>query len=80
MRQAPCACGRELHYSDAAIQAYVDCAIEELGPTVPVSTPAGTWYVPRHYYALHGLDAAALPRLARVYRWEKERGKERVAQ
>lgn len=67
-----CACGRALHYSDPAIQAYVERAIEELGETVLISTPAGTWYVPRHYYALHGLEVAALPRLARAYHWRKE--------
>jgi hypothetical protein len=76
MGPARCPCGRVLHYSDAAIQAYVERSIEERGPTVPASTPAGTWFVPRHFIALHGLTAAALPRLARAYGW----GKEQVAQ
>jgi hypothetical protein len=67
-----CPCGQPLHYSDPAIQAYVDLLIAELGPTIPVSTSAGTFHVPRHFIALHGLDASALPRLARLYRWGKE--------
>jgi hypothetical protein len=67
-----CPCGQALHYSDPAIQAYVERMIEELGSTVSISTPAGTWHVPRHYLALHGYDAADLPRLARLYRWDNE--------
>jgi hypothetical protein len=71
-RRELCACGQPLHYSDPAIQAYVELMIEELGPTVPISTPAGTWDVPRHYLALHGIDTAELPRLARLHRWGHE--------
>ena len=58
MQTGLCFCGRPLHYSDPAIEAYVERAIAELGPMVTVSTPAGTWSVPRHYIALHGIDEA----------------------
>lgn len=64
---ALCLCGRVLHYSDPAIQALVDLAIEELGPTVACVTPRGTVYVPRHYVALHGIDAASALQLARAH-------------
>jgi hypothetical protein len=67
-----CDCGRPLHYSDPAIQLYVERAIAELGETLPIATPTGTWCVPRHYYALHGLTMASLPRLARLHHWKKE--------
>ena len=59
-----CGCGRPLHYSNQAIRALVQELVAELGPDVTVTTPAGTWLVPRHYLALHGLAAGELPRLA----------------
>ena len=68
-RPVLCACGLALHYSDPAIQAYVERAIDELGPTVVVSTAEGSWEVPRHYIALHGLELSALARLALLYHW-----------
>jgi hypothetical protein len=66
-----CPCGSLLHYSDPVLQVVVERSIERFGPTVAVTTSAGTWFVDRHYYALHGLKRAALPRLARKYHWAK---------
>ncbi len=58
-----CACGRPLHYSDPRVEALVRDLVARLGPTMPVSTGGRTWLVPRHYIALHGLNADELPRL-----------------
>lgn len=64
-----CPCGRPLHYSSHAIESYIQHYVEILGPTLDVTTPAGTWAVPRHYIALHGLKANELPELAQHYGW-----------
>ena len=59
-----CACGQPLHYTDPAIQARVQSLVDKLGETVDVSV-IGSWYkIPRHYIALHGIEASELPRLA----------------
>jgi hypothetical protein len=58
-----CPCGRPLHYDDPAILRQVDALVYLLGEHVPVTTPAGTWLVSRHYIALHGIRAAELPGL-----------------
>ncbi len=60
-----CACGQPLHYTDSTVQAIVDRLVAEHGATVVVEV-AGTFrkfLVPRHYIALHGLKATALPAL-----------------
>jgi hypothetical protein len=59
-----CACGQPLHYRSPEVRATIERMIALLGPEVAVSTPGGAWWVPRHYIALHGLAAAALPELA----------------
>lgn len=66
-----CACGKPLHYSDAGAEFIVRQLVAELGPTQPVTTPRGTWRVPRHYVALHGLSSDALPYLAARFGWEQ---------
>ena len=71
---ANCPCGLPLHYADAMIAACVQRSIDVLGPTLAVSTPAGTWAVPQHFLALHRFALSSLPRLARRYRWRQERG------
>lgn len=53
-----CHCGRPLHYSDPEIERKVRTLIDQLGPTIKVTTPRGSWLVPRHYIALHGLKGA----------------------
>ena len=72
-------CSGELpsRYSDVTIEAFVQRAVERFGPTVSVATPAGTWHVPRHFYALHGVKIAELSRLACRHGWAK--AKSRVA-
>lgn len=60
-----CSCGRSLHYTDPAVRAEVERYIAQLGPAVKISLPSigRTYIVPRHYIALHGLNAAVLPEL-----------------
>jgi hypothetical protein len=45
--------------------------VDELGETIRVGTPWGTWLVPRHYVALHGIKAFEVPSLAIVNGWER---------
>ena len=45
--------------------------IDEKGETVIVSTPDGTWDVPRIWIGFHGLKADELPELAARYGWPK---------
>ena len=66
----PCGCGRV--YTDPGIEAEVMRFVGELGECVKLSTPAGSWLVPRHYIALHGIKADELPTLAATHGWEKE--------
>jgi hypothetical protein len=48
--------------------------VARLGPLIPVTAPAGTFMVPRHFVALHGLYAEELPALAERYGWERLEG------
>lgn len=68
-----CPCGRQLHYTDKAIEAKVKALIKEKGRTVEVTVGAETWRVPRHYIALHGLRAKDLSYLGYNYGWERIR-------
>lgn len=58
-----CACGKPLHYSDPVIQQMVQSYVDKLGENEPVTVGGRTWLVPRHYLALHGLNAWELPAL-----------------
>lgn len=58
-------------YSVPENQAFVERQIAALGPYIQVTTPHGSWMVPRHYIALHGLKSMDLPGLAQLYGWEK---------
>jgi len=68
---ALCSCGEPLHYTDPTIQSQVQEMVDRLGATTRVTTPGGSWQVPRHYIALHGLIAAAIPELAESCGWER---------
>jgi hypothetical protein len=67
-----CPCGQPLHYSDPDLKASVDFLVSQLGWTVAVKISTGTYYVPRHYIALHGISARELPYLAAEYDWRVE--------
>lgn len=66
-----CPCGKPLHYSSKAREYMMLQMVRQLGETVPVSTPAGKWAVPRHFIALHGFEAGELPALAQRYGFKK---------
>jgi len=68
-----CACGLELHYTDQALRAYVNAMISVSGATVEVEVLGGgkVYKVPRHYLALHGLNAKDLPELAAKHGFEE---------
>lgn len=59
MADIMCHCGKPLHYSDPALQAFVEYHVQKLGADVPVRVfeTDRVWLVPRHYIALHGLKA-----------------------
>ena len=67
-----CPCGQPLHYSNRRTREFVEDLIADLGPTVRVIIPQGTYLVPRHYIALHGLKAWELPALAVHFGWARE--------
>lgn len=59
-----CPCGKGLHYTNATTAEMVKEMVCAFGPLLLVKVPGlGTWLVPRHYIALHGLKAADLPNL-----------------
>ena len=66
-----CPCGQVHRFPDLVAQHYLRRCIDELGDTVLVTTPAGSWLVPRVYIAAHGLAARDLPLLAAVYGWRR---------
>jgi hypothetical protein len=66
-----CPCGEALHYTSLAHQFAVERLVAVHGPDVTITTPEGSWRVPRHYIALHGVKAVDLPALAVQYGWVK---------
>jgi hypothetical protein len=65
MESQMCFCGKPLHYSDIAMFEKVEKLVEQLGANVRVVGMGNgkTYAVPRHYIALHGLNAQELPEL-----------------
>jgi hypothetical protein len=61
-----CWCGRPLHYRDQGVRRSVETMIKRMGPNVVVTTAAGSFLVPRHYIALHGLKAEDVPTFPRA--------------
>lgn len=69
---AMCPCGLPLHYSSADSQAHVESVIAKKGPVVTIAIMGGrTFKVPRHYIALHGLQASEINELAAKYGFEE---------
>lgn len=67
-----CPCGRPLHYSDPAKERMVSALVAELGQTIPITVPGiGTYAVPRHYIALHGIKGSELAAVAERYGFRK---------
>jgi hypothetical protein len=70
--QELCACGKPLHYLNPTARRITEESIAIHGPYVTVTvTGKGSWKVPRHYIALHGLYAPELEELAQKYGFEK---------
>lgn len=65
--QEKCPCGLPLHYVDQNTRMQVEELIRLNGAEVKVKTPLGTWMIPRHYIALHGIKTMELPGLAARY-------------
>lgn len=60
-----CSCGLgHEHIAEMLAQLHPD-------PLVDVTTPEGTWRVPRIFIGAHGLAAVDLPALAVRYDWER---------
>ena len=67
-----CDCGKPLHYSRQQTRAQVELLIATLGPAQVITIPNdGSWRVPRHYIALHGIKADEIRALAQQYGWEE---------
>jgi hypothetical protein len=65
-QQETCACGQPLHYRSAMIEVIMRQLVKELGDDIKVTSPQhGTFWIQRHYLALHGLKVAELPELER---------------
>lgn len=68
-----CFCGEKLHYTVPAIQEQCTNLCKVLGEYVQVTTPAGSFAVPRHYVFLHGIKGAEVPTMG-FERWTKAMG------
>ncbi|MGH9095737.1 MAG: hypothetical protein ACRDXE_11295 [Acidimicrobiales bacterium] len=67
-----CPCGRYLHYENWQTEKAVKAIIAEKGWWQQTTvTGVGSWWVPRHYTALHGLRPSALPALAAAHHWPR---------
>lgn len=66
-----CGCGEPLHYTDSDLQADVQALVDRHGSTVRVQNTHGTWHVPRHFIALHGLEAKELQAVADRYGFQR---------
>ena len=66
-----CDCGRPLHYASARSRRSVEHLVRTKGPTIVLTVAEGSWRVPRHYIALHGLVGSQVPVLAERYGWER---------
>lgn len=71
-----CGCGKPLHYSDTpagrAARAFVEQMVANYGEFVTITVDGmGSYLVPRHFIAAHGVSAREIPELATEYGWEK---------
>ncbi len=59
-----CPCGQPLHYNDPIIKATVEQLVADLGEDIQITVLGkGTYLVPRHYVALHGIEASEIEAL-----------------
>ena len=64
-----CVCGAE-HSWPTETSEIIQGQIARFGECTTITTPEGSWKVPRVYIAAHGLIAAELPLIADVYGFE----------
>jgi hypothetical protein len=64
-----CVCGAEHQWPSETAMVIRHQTLTR-GERMQVTTPAGSWMVPRVYIAAHGLKAADLPTLAALYGFE----------
>ena len=64
-----CCCG-DAHEGDPRWD-FIQPLIDANGETIEVSTPGGSWKVPRAFIAFHGLKAEDLGSLADKYGWQR---------
>lgn len=50
--------------------------VMEKGTHVTVTTPSGSWRVPRVFIAVHGIAAVDIPTLAQIHGWVRPQGNE----
>jgi hypothetical protein len=55
-----CYCGNPLHYTDENLKKQVEDMIKKLGTHIDIVCMNKTYRVPRHFIALHGLNACDL--------------------
>lgn len=55
-----CHCGQPLHYTDPTGERIVKMLVGQLGPEVTVTVGGRSYAVPRHFLALHGLEASEI--------------------
>lgn len=65
-----CPCGA-IHEFSAETRAVFLRMLLNYGTESKITTPQGTWMVPKVYIAAHGLRADELPHLAKVYGFKK---------
>ena len=58
-----CHCGQPLHYTNQRLKALVYAIIEKKGEYVKVTWHQRSWWVSRHFIALHGIKGKDLSRL-----------------
>lgn len=69
-----CGCGAELHYSQKEIETGVREQVRRKGDVILLAVkgdPVSYW-VPRHYIALHGIRGEDAAFLASLYNWDTE--------
>ena len=62
-----CCCGDS--HTDDPRWPTIERFVADQGEFVQVTTPSGSWWIPRAFIALHGLKAEEIPALVDKYGW-----------
>lgn len=60
-KEKMCACGKPLHYANKSMEKIAQRIVDEQGEEIKIVVEGRSWMVPRHFIALHGIEAAELP-------------------